>query len=216
MNKKTMIIVAVVVVVVLAVVAFFAMGNHGTSAPQAQSPSQQQPAQTGTNNQAQPMQPAAAAPAGSYTSSADGFSADFQGTPDVTKSTFNSLTAGSIPLTKYIAQSGSGSSAKYYVLNVYHYPQSYQFPGNYLTGALQLFAIAVAAKYPGAKLTSQTPTQFQGNAAMAGVLSVPIGGVQTTGYVLITVRGQNTYGMGTYNASEDDYNTFVNSFAFTQ
>ena len=211
MNKKNTIIIVVIVVVVLIVGAIFAFGNHG-SAPQAQP----QAAQAGPSVPAQSGQPASVPAAGLYTSSEDGFSVNFSGTPLVEKTTFNSPTAGSIPLTKYIAQSRSGSSAKYYVLYVYHYPQSYQFPNGYLAGAMQLFAAAVNMEYPGTKLVSQTPTQFLGISAMTGELTVPIGGIQTSGYLLITTKGQNTYGMGTYGASQGDYNAFANSFTFTK
>lgn len=212
MNKKTIITIAVVVVVVLVAVAVFALGNHG-GAPQSQtqSPSQSaQPAQTGSNSQT------ASAPTGLYTSSDDGFSVNFSGTPSVNKSLFNSLTAGSIPLTEYRVQSGNGSSTKYYEVNVYHYPQSYQFPSGYLSAATQIFAMAVGAKYPGAKLASQTPTQFLGNPAMSGTITVPVFGNQGFVYLLITVKGQNTYGIGTYGMDQNAYNAFVNSFTFTQ
>ncbi|MGB7957869.1 MAG: hypothetical protein WCF77_03465 [Minisyncoccia bacterium] len=215
MNKKNTIIIVVIIAVVLVVAAVFALGNHA-NAPQAAPQAQSQAAQAGPSGQAQqPGQPASV-PAGFYTSSEDGFSVNFSGTPLVSKTTFNSPTAGSIPLTKYIAQAGSGSSAKYYVIYVYHYPQSYQFPNSYLSDALRLFAAAVNMKYPGTRLVSQTPTQFLNVSAMAGALTVPIGGAQTPGYLLITTKGQNTYGMGTYGASQSDYNAFVNSFTFTK
>jgi len=211
MNKKTTITIVVIVVVVLIVAAVLAMGNRG-GAPQAQLP----PAQTGSNGQtAQPMQPTSA-PAGLYTSSDDGFSANFSGTPKVTKTQFNSLTAGNIPVTEYRMQSGSGSSTKYYAVSVYHYPASYQFPSGYLAAAMKVFAMGVSAKYPGAKLASQTPTQLQGNPAVSGVITVPVSMSKESGYLIITVKGQNTYGIGTYGVDQDSFNAFVNSFVFTQ
>jgi flagellar basal body-associated protein FliL len=216
MNKKTIIAIAVAVVVVLVVVVVFAMGNHG-SAPQGQyqPQAQSQPIQAAPNNQAQAGQPAAA-PAGNYVSSDDGFSANFSGTPVVTKTQFNSLTAGYIPLTEYRVQSGSGSSTKYFAVSVYHYPQTYQFPSGYLTAAMQVFAMGVGAKYPGAKLASQTPTQLLGAPAVSGVITVPIFGKQGDVYLTITTKGQNTYGIGTYGMDQASYNAFVNSFTFTQ
>lgn len=205
MNKKTIITIVVVVVVVLAAVAVFALGNHGV-APQTQ------PAQTGPNAQVQASAPAT----GLYTSPDDGFSVNFSGTPQVMKSQFNSLTAGNIPLTEYRVQAGNGSSTKYYEVNVYHYPQSYQFPSGYLNAAIQLFAMAVNAKYPGSKLVGQTPTQFLGNPAISGTISVPLFGNKGFVYLLITVKNQNTYGIGTYGMDQNAYNAFVNSFTFTQ
>jgi uncharacterized protein YxeA len=205
MNKKVIAIVVVIVVVILIAWAIFATMNHGGGAQ-----TQSQPAQAGSNGQS------AAVPANLYTSSVDGFSVNFSGTPQVTKTTFNSPTAGSIPVTKYMAESGSGSSTKYYAVDVYHYPQSYQFPSGYLTGAMDIYAMAASAKYPGAKLTSSQSTQFLGSAAMAGTITITIDGQQSENYVLITTKGQNTYGIGTYGMDQSDYNAFVNSFTFTQ
>jgi VCBS repeat-containing protein len=209
MNKKIIISIVVVVVVVLIGWAILAAGNHG-NVPQAQT--QAQPAQAGTNNPAPAGQPVV----GSYTSSADGFSVNFTETPQVTKTTFTSPTAGTIPLTKYVVTSGSGASEQYYAIDVYHYPQTYQFPSGYLTGALGIFAIAVNAKYPGAKLTSSQTTQLLGNPAIQGTFTVTTSGQQSQDYVTITTKGQNTYGIGTYGVSQSDYNAFVNSFMFAQ
>jgi len=210
MNKKIILIIVAIVVIVLIGWAIFAATNHG-SAPQAQ----QQPAQAGANNQAQSGQPTAAS-ANLYTSSADGFSVNFPSTPQITKTTFDSPISGSIPVTKYLAQSGSGSSTKYYAVDVYHYPQTYQFPDNYLTGAMDLFAMVVNKKYPGAKLTSSQSTQLSGNAAMAGTIAITIAGKQSENYLVITTKNHNTYGVGTYGTDQSDYNSFVNSFTFTQ
>jgi hypothetical protein len=198
MSKKNIWIIVVVVVVILIVWAVFAVMDHGSGAP------------------TQPQQGQSTAPANLYTSSADGFSANFSGTPQVAKTTFNSPTAGSIPVTKYMAESGSGSSTKYYAVDVYHYPQSYQFPSGYLTGAMDIYAMAVNSKYPGAKLTSAQPTQFLGNAAMQSTITVTIDGQQSENYVLITTKGQNMYGIGTYGMDQSDYNAFVHSFTFIQ
>ena len=214
MNKKTIITIVIVVLVIAVAAVIMVAGNHGA---QPQTQSQLQSAQTGTNNQTQPGQSQSAAPAGGlYTSAADGFSANFSGTPEATKTTFNSPLAGPIPLTKYIAQSGNGASAKYYVIYVYHYPPSYQFPSYYLTAAMQVFATEIGMKYPGAKLASQTPTQLLGGSAVSGVITLPVKGNQENAYLVITTKNQNTYGIGTYNADQSDYNAFVNSFTFTQ
>jgi len=199
MNKKYIWIIIVIIVVVLIAWAILATMDRGGSA---QTQSQQSQS--------------AAIPTNFYTSSADGFSVNFSGTPQVTKTTFNSPTAGSIPATKYMMASGSGSSTKYYAVDVYHYPQSYRFPSGYLTGAMDVYTMAVKAKYPGAKLTSSQPTQFLGGAAMAGTITVMIDGQPSENYVLIATKGQNTYGIGTYGMDQSDYNAFVNSFTFTQ
>jgi hypothetical protein len=205
MNKKNIWISAVIILVILIAWATFATMNHHSSAPM-----QTQSAQTGSNGQS------VTAPTNLYTSSVDGFSVNFSGPPQVTKTTFNSPTAGPIPVTKYMVESGSGLGTKYDVVDVYHYPQSYQFPTGYLTGAMNIYTMAVRAKYPNAKLTNSQSTQFLGNAAMAGTITITIDGQQSENYVLITTKGQNTYGIGTYGMNQSDYNTFVNSFTFTQ
>lgn len=209
MNKKIVVSIVVIIVVVLIGWAIFAASNHSAAT---QPSSQSQPAQAGTNNPAPAAQPVA----GSYTSSADGFSVNFAGPPQVTKTTFTSPTAGAIPLTKYVVTSGSGASEQYYAIDVYHYPASYQFPSGYLTGALDIFAMAVSAKYPGAKLTSSQTTQLLGNPAIQGTFTVTTSGKQSQDYVTITTKGRNTYGIGTYGISQSDYNAFVNSFMFAQ
>ena len=230
MNKQTTVITVVIVIIVLVVAAVFIFGNHN-AAPQAQAPSQPpsqtqaQPEKTpiGLNAQKQPSQPSQPTPApvpaptaGSYVSPDDGFSANFSGTPTISKTQFNSLTAGSIPLTQYKVQSGSGSSTKYSAISVYHYPKSYVFPSGYLNAAIQIFAMGIAAKYPGTKLTSASPAEFAGNPAISGVITVPVSGKQETAYLIITTKGQNTYGIGTYGMDQASYTAFVNSFTFTQ
>jgi hypothetical protein len=81
---------------------------------------------------------------------------------------------------------------------------------------MDIFAMAVSAKYPGAKLTSSQQTELLGNAAIAGTFTVSSAGQQSDDYVTITTKGQDTYGIGTYGVSQSDYNAFVNSFTFTQ
>jgi hypothetical protein len=227
MNKKNIIIFVLIAIVLILVVVMLV--NNG-SAPK----SQQLPPQAVLNNQAptqapvapsnqaqptqtpQPTQPPAAptqAPSSAYASSADGFSVKFPGIPQVSKIAYKSLSAGSIPLTKYIVESGSGASAKYYMIYVYHYPKDYKFSATYLADSLRLFAAAMAVKYPGTKLVSQAPSEFQGGSAISGVLSGPD---QEPGQLLITVKNQNTYAIGAYGANQEAFKAFENSFAFTQ
>lgn len=198
MNKNTWIAVAVIVVVII--IGFFAFGQKA-SAPQVQ---RSAPATT-TGGQTETGVP-------SYMSADDNFSVNFPVTPQMTKTTFKSPTAGSIPRTEYVAQSSSG----YYITSVYHYPKTYQFSSGYLAGALQLFMSAVNAKYPGAKLVSQSPAQFLGNPAITATISVTIAGEPATGYLLVATKNQNTYGIGTYDVNQTDYDAFINSFSFTQ
>ena len=192
MHKKTLIILIAVVVVILIGVAVFVVGDHG--------------------GVAQPQ--AAPSSAGSYVSPSDGFSVNFSGAPEVSNTMFNSPTAGPIPLTTYKLQSGSGTSTEYSVIYVYHYPQGYQFSSGYLSGAMHLFAAAVSMKYPGASLTNPEATQFLGDPAMSGAITVPVGGNQEVAYLIMTTKGQDLYVIGTYGMSQADYDAFLSSFSF--
>lgn len=198
--KKWMtVIVIVAILVVVIVIAVLAFGNHAAAPTATQNGNQQ-----------------AATTAPSYTSSKDGFAVNFPGTPTVTTTMFNSMTAGSLPLTTYKEMASGTSSKAFYEVMVYHYPATYQFPDNYLAGALQVFGLAVNAKYSGTTIVDQTPTQFLGAPALFATITVPAEGTTNYDYVLLTTRGENTYIINTYGLSESDYNTFVGSFSFTQ
>ena len=197
-KSKGWIAAIVVIVVIVIIIAIVATENHAAQSPAAQNGTSQTP------------------PRGSYTSSADGFSVNLPGTPRITTTTFNSMTAGSLPLTTYTAAASGTSTTAYYAVMVYHYPASYRFPDNYLMGAVQVFGMAVNAKHPGTAIASQTPTQIQGSQALSALVTVPIGKVTTDDYVVITTKGQDTYILDTYGLSQNDYNSFVGSFSFTQ
>lgn len=197
MNKKSIVwLVVGIVAVVMIVIALVTLGHSGSS------PSQQAASQS----------PAANTPSGpsAYTSTADAFSVQFPGTPAVTNLTYNSPTAGTIPLTEYKVASSESVNA-YYGVYVYHYPASYQFGSDYLTAALNSFDAAINAKYPGTTIASQTPTQFLGNNALSATMTLPVG----TEYALFTTKGQNAYIISSYGVSQSEYAAFLDSFTFT-
>lgn len=209
-NKRSIVIGVVIILVLVVVTAIVFWGGHATT-PTA-----------GTNTPA-PTPAAIPTATASYTSAKeDGFAVNFPATPQVTTTMFNSLTAGSFPLTEYKTASASGSKGAYYAVFVYHYPASYHFPDNYLAGALQVFGMAVNSRFPGTTIAQQTPTQFLGNPALSAVITVPIpaglgkGTTPTSDYLLITTKGQNTYIVSTYGLSQDDYDAFIGSFSFTR
>jgi hypothetical protein len=204
MNKKTVITI-VVVVVVIVIIAVLVSGNHGASST-ANAPS--------GGSQTQQTQQPAASPA--YTSSADGFTVGFPGTPTVGNKTFQSPTAGSVSETDYTFISSANGKGILYMVMVIHYPATYRFSSDYLTGALQMFSKIIDAKYPGATVVSQGQSQFLGGAAISGSVVVPFMGAPTPGNVLITTKNQNTYVVSAYGLSQSDYNTFLNSFSFSQ
>jgi hypothetical protein len=200
MDKKYSIAIAVVVIVLL-VAAFFMFGGHSASqTPQSQS------APTG----------APAASANLYTSSADGFSVDLPGTPEANTKTITSPSAGSISETEYTFVSSANGKGTLYMIVVFHYPATYQFPSNYLTGALTMFGTLINAKYPGTKVTAEPQSQFLGSAAISASVVVPFMETPTPGNVLITTHNQNTYVVSAYGLSPSDYTAFQNSFTFTQ
>ena len=210
MDKKTIVTIVVIAVVVV-IIAVFALMNHGT--PQTQSPSQS--AQTGANGQTQTGQPAPV-PTGPYTSPDDGFSVNLPGTPEVNTKTIKSPSAGSISETDYTFVSSTNGKGILYMIVVFHYPATYQFSSNYLTGALQMYNTIINAKYPGTKLTPQPQSQFLGNSAISASVVVPFMGTPTPGNVLITTKNHNTYVVSAYGLSQGDYTAFQDSFMFTQ
>ena len=201
MNKNTIITIVVIVVIVVIAAAVLLMGNHGTPAQQA-----------AVNNPAGQQAPAPTP----YAASADGFSVTFPSAPQVTSSIFQSPSAGSMPLTKYEEISMNGISPAYYAVYVYHYPATYKFPANYLSGAVQVFAKAVNEKYPGARLANETSSQLSGNPAMMGIINLPAATGGAKAYATVSVKNGNTYFVGSYGVPQSDYTTFVNSFSFTQ
>ena len=155
-----------------------------------------------------------------YTSTADNFTINFPNAPKISKSIFPSSSARAIPVTRYRQVFSSGGQDAYYTLDVYHYPITYKFSSDYLGTALINFVKLVNIEFPGTTIISQQSTQFLGQSAVTASLLVPlkINGtiVNTGGSLLITVNGQNTYGLGTYGMSQDNYNAFISSFKFTK
>jgi hypothetical protein len=206
-NKNTIIGVVVVVLLIVIVAVVVLMGNHDT------------PVQSGnTNSQTtQPVNGQQTAPAtASYTATADGFSVNFPGTPNVESNAINSPTAGSISETDYTFVSSANGKGILYMIIVFHYPTTYQFSSNYLTGALQMFNTVINTRYPGTKVSAEPASQFLGSSAISASVTVPFMGTPTPGNVLITTKNHNTYIVSAYGLSQDDYNTFLNSFTFTK
>jgi len=202
-SSKSIIIIVVVVILVVIGIIYYAMSRGTAAAPAAQ----------GNNVSANQPTTATAPGANLYTSTADGFSAGFPGTPDVTNTTFDSPSAGTIPLTEY-KQVTDASTDAYYAVYVYHYPTSYHFASDYLGEALTSFLSVVNSKYPGSVIASQTPTQFSGNPAFSAVISVPHASGTGDDDLLITTKGQNAYILSTYGMTQNDFNTFTSSFVF--
>lgn len=213
MNKKSIvwIVIVVVVVIIIAVVALWHPASSQNQQAATQAPTQAPAA--GTPPAAAPSSAPAAAPSPSaYVSTADAFSAQFPGgSPTVTNLTYNSPTAGTVPLTEYKVASDESVNA-YYGVYVYHYPASYKFASDYLTTALTSFDAAINAKYPGTTVTSKTQTQFLGGNALSATMTLTAG----TEYALFTTHGQNAYIIASYGVSQSEYSAFLNSFAFTQ
>jgi hypothetical protein len=151
-----------------------------------------------------------------YVSTADGFSVNLPGAPTVASKAFKSLSAGSISETDYTYIASADGKGVLYMIMVLHYPATYQFPSNYLAGALQMFNAIINAKYPGTTLSAQPQSQFLGGSAISAAVTVPFMGTPTPGNVLITTKNQNTYVVSAYGLSQSDYAAFLNSFAFTQ
>ena len=204
MKKETLITIIVVVVIILIAIIVI-MGNHGAPAEQA----------TQTAN-VPVQQSTSTPPAAAYASAADGFSVNLPGTPDIASKTFKSPTVGSISETDYTFVSSANGKGILYMIMALHYSASYQFTSSYLKGALQMFGTIINAKYPGTKVTAEPQSQFLGGTAISASVIVPFMGTPTPGNVLITTKGHNAYIVSAYGLSQNDYTTFLNSFAFTQ
>lgn len=204
MNKKLIAwtVAGIVVVIIIAVLAL----GHGAS------PQNQQAVTTNQIPAATTTFTATSSAASVYTSTADAFSAQFPGgTPIATTLTYDSPTAGTIPLIEYKMASADSVNA-YYGVYVYHYPANYKFASDYLSGALTSFDDDINAKYPGTTITSKMQTQFLGSDALSATMTLPDG----TEYALVTTHGQNAYIIASYGVLQSEYNAFLNSFSFTQ
>lgn len=203
MNKKSIVwmVVGIVIAIIIAVVLLMRGGS-----------SQNQGTTTQTQTQAATATAAPSTPP-PYTSTTDAFSVQFPGTetPTVTNLTYHSPTAGMVPFTEYKVASNESVNA-YYGVYVYHYPAGYRFASDYLTVALASFDDAIDAQYPGTTIAKKTQTQFLGGNALSATITLPFG----TEYALFTVKGQNAYIVSSYGVSQSEYNTFLNSFAFTK
>jgi hypothetical protein len=214
MNKKAVwILVAVVVVIAVIIVIVVVGGNHGASAPVTQNGNgATQPGQNG-QQQAPVNMPGTGV---LFAATANGFSVNFPGAPTVASKSFKSPSAGSISETDYTYISSANGKGVLYMIMVLHYPATYKFPSNYLTGALQMFSTIINAKYPGTTVSAQPQSQFLGGPAISAAVTVPFMGTPTPGNVLITTKNQNTYVVSAYGLSQSDYTAFLNSFTFTQ
>lgn len=197
-------IIVLLILVVLAVVVFHSSSNPPTTSLGTAQTSPQTATTSTTSS------------AASYTAANDGFGVDFPGTPEVTESTFNSPSAGSIPLTEYRVTAATTPLPQYYTVYVYHYPSSYTFSSDYLSVALQAYVEAVSAQYKGSTLATQAQVQFSGAPALTASITIPVENQSTQDYVLLTTHDHNQYIMSTYGVPESDFTAFTNSFAFSQ
>ena len=161
------------------------------------------------------------APKMAFESSSDNFMVNFPDNPTTLTSTFDSPTAGPIPVTEYREQYTSGLEYAYYTIFVYHYPANYSFSSDYLTGALDTFRVVVNSTFPGTTIASEHSTTFQNVAALSGELTVPVKltlssttKTNTGDNLLITTNKQNAYIINCYGMPVADYNLFLNSFKF--
>jgi hypothetical protein len=161
-------------------------------------------------------------PTTDYEDSSNGFSIDFPTTPNIITSTYQSPTAGSVPIKEYRQQYSSGNEYAYYTVFVYNYPASYQFPADFLDGALQNFTKVIASSFAGTSVSSKQSTELLGQPALAALITVPIklsttstSKVNTSEELVMTTKNQNLYIISSYGMSSNDYSDFINSFKFT-
>jgi hypothetical protein len=126
-------------------------------------------------------------------------------------------------LTDYKQDYTVGREQAWYKVAVYHYPATYKFSDTFLDKSAEAYISTISYGHPGTKVTSQKKTQFQGYSAVTGALTVPIRldpksstTSDTNDYVIAVLKGQDLYIISTYGTSEDNYNSFVNSFKFAK
>lgn len=161
------------------------------------------------------------APKMAFESTSDNFMVNFPDNPTTLTSTFDSPTAGRIPVTEYREQYTSGLEYAYYTIFVYHYPAGYSFASDYLNGALDTFRSVVNSTFPGTTIASEHSTTLFNAPALSGDLTVPVRltlssttKTDTGDNLLVTTNKQNAYIINCYGMPVADYNLFLNSFKF--
>ena len=161
------------------------------------------------------------APAIAYTSKDDSFAVNFPTVPTVKNTTYKSNSAGAIPLTEYTQDFTSGRERAWYKVAVYHFPANYKFTDNFLDESADVYVGSVSAMHPGSKVTSHEKTQFLGNPAITGTITVPVRlglrsatTTDTNNYAMMTQKGKNLYIISTYGTTQDNFDSFINSFKF--
>ena len=161
------------------------------------------------------------APTTVYVSKEDGFAVNFPTVPKVENTIYKSSSAGSIPLTEYTQDYASGGERAWYKIAVYHFPVSYQFTDSFLDESADVYIGSVRALHPGARVADHQKTQFLGNPAITGTVTVPVKldsksavTTDTNNYATMTVKGKNLYIISTYGMTQDNFDAFINSFKF--
>jgi hypothetical protein len=161
------------------------------------------------------------APATAYASKDDGFAVNFPTVPTVNNTTYKSNSAGVIPLTEYTQEYTSGRERAWYKVAVYHFPANYKFTDSFLDDSADVYIGSVNAMHPGSKVASHEKTHFLGNSAITGIVTVPVelgirsaSTTDTNDYVTMTVKGKDLYIISAYGTTQDNFNSFINSFKF--
>jgi hypothetical protein len=161
------------------------------------------------------------APATAYASKDDGFAVNFPTVPKVSNTTYKSDSAGLIPLTEYTQEYASGLERAWYKVAVYHFPANYKFTDSFLDDSADVYIGSVNAMHPGSKVANHQKTEFLGNPAITGIITVPVrlglrsaATTDTNDYAMITLKGQDLYIISAYGMTQDNFDSFLNSFKF--
>jgi hypothetical protein len=156
-----------------------------------------------------------------YTATTDGFAANFPTTPKVNNTTYRSNSAGVLPLTEYTEEFASGLEKAWYKVSVYHYPATYTFSATFLDDSADVYYGSVNAMHPGTTVADKQTTQFLGNPAIEGTLTVPVYltakssvTTPTNNYAIMTVKGTNLYIISAYGTTQEKFNSLKDSFKF--
>lgn len=146
-----------------------------------------------------------------YTSTQYGFSVNFPGNPTATDSNVE-VQGVSVPTTSYERDNNNGNTIFY--VTVDSYPSQFDMSDKNarLEGALN----GEVENVKGATLVSSSYGTLAGYTSITGHASVSDSGQTFDMYSTSLLKGNTLYNIMTVGASEQDFNSFTNSFQFTQ
>lgn len=146
-----------------------------------------------------------------YTSTQYGFSINFPGNPTATDNSIQ-VQGVSVPTTTYERDNNNGNTD--FLVSVDNYPSQFDMSDTNarLEGALN----GEVENTKGATLVTSSYGTLAGQTSITGHISVDTSGQTFDMYDTSLLKGNTLYNIVTIGATEQDFNSFANSFQFTQ